>query len=107
MLRHIAVVIERLPPPSSRPVEEWELGDLLVEVARLGLMRARELLARSIANDLDPREHRRVEIGLGVVKLLADVQRRELEQTTDQQRMPEYEAAVARFERTYGVTERT
>jgi hypothetical protein len=100
-------MIERLPPPSSRPVEEWQLGDLLMDAARLGLLRARELLARPIENDLDPKERRRVETGPGVTKLLARVQLATLAQTTDQQRWPEYEAALERYERRYGVSERT
>jgi hypothetical protein len=76
-----------------------------MKVVRLGPMRPGELLARPIEDHLDPREHRRVQIGLRVVKLLADVQRRELEQTTDQQCMVEYETAVDRFARTYGASE--
>jgi hypothetical protein len=106
-LRCIDDVLKPLPLPPSSPVEEWQLGDLLVEVARLGLMRARELLERPIANDLDPKEQRRVEIGLGVVKLLAHVQLSTLAQTTHQQRMPEYEAAVARYEQQQRASECT
>jgi hypothetical protein len=58
---------------------QWPLPDLVAELERLGLIRPRELLARPIANHLDPREHRRVEMALRLVKLLAHVQRRELE----------------------------
>jgi hypothetical protein len=64
-------------------------------------------LARPIANDLDPKEHRRVEIGLGVVKLLAHVQLATLARTADQQRWPEYEAAVERYERRRRASGRT
>jgi hypothetical protein len=107
-LRHVDDVIERLPPLSSRPVEQWSVRELLVEVVRLGLLRAYELLSRPVKDNLDPREHRRVEIGLRVAQLLlAHVQLAALEQTTEQQRMVEYEAAVERYERRRRASEGT
>jgi hypothetical protein len=79
-----------------------------VEVGRLGLMRVRELLARPIATDLDPKEHRRVEIGINAgTKILARVQTAALQAQAGKARMVEYEAAVERYEREQRASERT
>ena len=46
-----------------------------MDAARLGLMRVRELLARPVGNDLDPKEQRRIEIGINAsARILARVQ---------------------------------
>jgi hypothetical protein len=99
MLRHIAVAIERMPPQPSGPMEQWGLPGLLAELARLSLLRARELLARPIENHLDPREQRRVEIGINAgARILARVQVARMQAEAGEQRMVEYEAAVVRYE---------
>jgi hypothetical protein len=97
-----------LPAAPSGPVSEWSAGELLNEVARQSLLRALELISAPVGNHLDPREQRRVEIGINAgARILARVQAARMQAAASEQRLVEYEAAVAAYEKTLGVSEQT
>jgi hypothetical protein len=74
-------VIAGLPAAQAdRPVAEWTLNELLTDSARLGLLRIRELVSRSMDDDSadyrehSPREQRLIlDASTTVAKLLANV----------------------------------
>ena len=86
----MADLIEKLPTPPTKSIEEWSLPELLNDTARVGLMRLHSIISQPLklkqsADDrLDPEElklQRLIgELGLGSGKLLARVGEAELHQ---------------------------
>jgi hypothetical protein len=94
--------------PNDRPVSEWSAGELLNEVARQSLLRALELISPPVSDHLDPREQRRVEIGINAgARILARVQVARMQAEVGEQRMVEYEAAVEAYEKRQRASEPT
>jgi hypothetical protein len=103
-LRLVEDVIERLPPPPGRAVEERSFAEKLAEVARLAFMRVRELLEQPITPDMKLSERRLiVNTATSMIKLVAQVQPEALQQGESEGRLVEYEAAL---EHLSGATEK-
>lgn len=97
--------IDQLPSLSvEKALEECTTGELLSHVGRLALLRAIELMTAPIGDHLDTREMRRVEVGGNIgIKTMARVQVALMQAQAGEQRMIEYEAAVARQEKLLGL----
>ena len=91
-------MIERLPPPPSKPVQERSFAQKLAEVTRLALMRICELLEQPISPDMKLAERRLiVNTATSMIKLVAQVQPAALGQA-EVEDLVEYRAALAKFE---------
>jgi hypothetical protein len=99
-------VIEALPAgPGDRPIEQWTIGELLADGARLGLMRIREFASRSLDEvkmaDRPIWEQRLIfDASSTVAKLLARVQMDAMrEKSDDKVQVAALIARVGAFER--------
>ena len=92
--------IERLPAPPNKPFGELSFAEKLSYLEGLALMRLREFLARPIIPEMEPWEKRLiVQTAVSMLKLVAQVQPAALRQAESDDRLIEYEAAVAEYER--------
>src|SRR5215831_3207092 len=90
ILRSMADLIEKLPTPPTKSIEEWSLPELLNDTARVGLMRLHSIISQPLKLKQSPddrldREELKLqrlvgELGLGADKLLARVGEAELHQ---------------------------
>ena len=84
----MADLIDNLPAPPAKPIEQWSLPELLNDTARMGLVQLHGIISQPLKlkqtpdDRLDPEElklQRLVgELGLGADKLLARVQETDL-----------------------------
>src|SRR5262249_23596402 len=90
IVRNMADLIDNLPAPPAKPIEQWSLPELLNDTARMGLIQLHGIISQPLKlkqspdERLDPDElklQRLVgELGLGADKLLARVQDSDLRQ---------------------------
>jgi hypothetical protein len=108
-------VIATLPAgPSDRPIEQWTHNELLVDGARLGLIRIREFVSRSMdEGSADYRERPAWEQRLildastTVAKVLANVQMEAMRRKQDEAQLSAFMATVDAFEtQLYGPTKK-
>src|SRR5215831_11165451 len=87
-LRRMADLIEKLPAPPKKPIEQWTLPELLTDTARMGLVQLHGIISQPLKLkqapddrlDSDELKLQRLvgELGLGADKLLARVQESDL-----------------------------
>ena len=98
--------------PVEKPVEQWSLGEILTDRARLGMLRLREFVSRSADEDLsDPpvAEQRLIlEASATVAKLFAHVQMEALRVRADGRAIEELTRMADAVEtQLYGPTKKT
>jgi hypothetical protein len=71
--RALADIIEKLPKPPAKPIEEWSLPELLTDTTRHGLMRVHDIVSAPLSDDIKEKRLQG-EMGLGSARLLGQLQ---------------------------------